>query len=225
MMAQGRNRLYSPAMWQALDGYDPYAELNLDTAKMRRWHPLNRSLYVASRVMLPGMLLAAKGDRPIRRASIEGRFPFLDERVVDFCAALPPKFKLHGLTDKWLLRQVAARTLPAEIANRRKTMFRANLSPLFFGDDRPAWVDQLLSEESLSRTGYFDPAAVRSVRARQNALRWNPLRRLVMEMGLTGVITTQLWHHTFLGGGLADLPVWQAPSVSEAAAAALAWVR
>jgi asparagine synthase (glutamine-hydrolysing) len=43
-----------------------------------------------------------------------------------------------------------------------------------------------------------------------------------MEMGLTGVITTQLWHHTFLGGGLADLPAWQAPSVPEAAAAALA---
>ena len=140
---------------------------------------------------------------------------------MDFCAALPPKFKLHGLTDKWLLRQVAARTLPTAIANRRKTMFRANLSPLFFGDDRPGWVDQLLSEESPSRTGYFDPAAVRSVRGSGGRVRWNPFRRVVMEMGLTGVITTQLWHHTFLGGGLADLPVWQAPRVADAAPAAV----
>ena len=97
-------------------------------------------------------------------------------------------------------------------------MFRANLSPLFFGDDRPAWVDQLLSEESLARTGYFDASAVRKIRDTRGRLRWNPFRRLVLEMGLTGVITTQLWHHTFLGGGLADLPQWQAPKIPEPAA-------
>ena len=98
-------------------------------------------------------------------------------------------------------------------------MFRANLSPLFLGDDRPAWVDQLLSEESLARTGYFDPREVRRVVGARGRLRWNPFRKLVLEMGLTGVITTQLWHHTFLGGGLADLPQWQAPRVANMAPA------
>jgi hypothetical protein len=28
-----------------------------------------------------------------------------------------------------------------------------------------------------------------------------------MEMGLTAVTATQLWHHLYLGGGLCDLPV------------------
>ena len=215
MMAHSRHRLYSPAMWRAIDGYAPYDELGLDTARMRRWHPLNRSLYVANKVMLAGMLLSAKGDRPIRSASIEGRFPFLDERVVDFCASLPPRFKLNGLTDKWLLRKVARKALPQAIATRRKTMFRANLSPVFLGAGRPAWVDQLLSRESLAATGYFDPAAVQVARDVHAAGRWNPFRRIVLEMGLTGVITTQLWHHTFIGG-LADLPRWQPPAVAAA---------
>lgn len=222
MMGHSRNWLYSPGMWRTLEDYSPYDELGLDTARMRRWHPLNRSLYVANKVMLAGMLLAAKGDRPIRSASIEGRFPFLDERVVDFCAQLPPKFKLHGLTDKWLLREVARKTLPAPIANRRKTMFRANLSSLFLGAHGPPWVDQLLTEESLARTGYFDHAAVQRVRGLLDGMKWNPFRRTVLDMGLTGVITTQLWHHTFLGGGLADLPQWQPPVMADSPAAA-AW--
>ena len=221
MMAHSRDRLYSQQMWRDLDGYSPYDELGLDTARMRRWHPLNRSLYVANKVMLAGMLLAAKGDRPIRSASIEGRFPFLDERVVDFCAQLPPRFKLRGLTDKWLLRQVARKALPPAIANRRKTMFRANFAALFLGRDRPAWVDQLLSAESLAATGYFDPAAVQRVRDRRALMALNPFRQFVFDMGLTGVITTQLWHHTYLGGGLADLPQWQAPVAAETPVAAV----
>ncbi len=215
MMASSRDRLYSHDMWRAIDGYRPYDELGLDTARMRRWHPLNRSLYVANKVMLAGMLLAAKGDRPIRSASIEGRFPFLDERVVDFCAQLPPKFKLNGRTDKWLLREVARRALPTPIANRRKTMFRANLSSLFLTADRPPWVDQLLSADSLAASGYFDHAAVQQVRDRLERVKRNRFLNTILEMGLTGVITTQLWHHTFLGGGLADLPEWQPPAIAD----------
>ena len=64
------------------------------------------------------------------------------------------------MTEKWILRQVAAKTLPPQIANRPKTMFRASLAETFLGPDRPAWVDQLLSPESLRATGYFDPEAV-----------------------------------------------------------------
>jgi asparagine synthase (glutamine-hydrolysing) len=29
-----------------------------------------------------------------------------------------------------------------------------------------------------------------------------------VEMGLTAVVATQLWHHQFMGGGLADMPEW-----------------
>ena len=29
-----------------------------------------------------------------------------------------------------------------------------------------------------------------------------------MDLSLTCVVATQLWHHTFLGGGLCDLPSW-----------------
>src|SRR6516164_2029738 len=104
--------------------------------------------------MLPGLLLLGKGDRVAMNSSVETRYPLLDEDVIAFCASIAPEYKLRGLKDKWLLRRVAARTLPAQIANRRKTMFRASRSEAFFDRERPAWVDQLLSAESLKRTGW-----------------------------------------------------------------------
>jgi asparagine synthase (glutamine-hydrolysing) len=211
MMAHSRNWLYSPQMWKAIDGYSPYDELGFDSDRFRSWHPLNRSLYVANKIMLPGMLLAAKGDRAMRHASTEGRFPFLDESVTDFCTSIDPRMKLRGRTDKWLLRQAAKRVLPKQIANRPKTMFRANFSHTFLGPNRPHWVDQLLSPESITASGYFDPADVQRVRQIQHSKSRRSFRRFVLDMGLTGVISTQLWHHTFCGGGLADLPTWSPP--------------
>ena len=32
-------------------------------------------------------------------------------------------------------------------------------------------------------------------------------------MGLTCVVSTQLWHHIYCGGGLCDLPTWSPPGM------------
>jgi asparagine synthase (glutamine-hydrolysing) len=217
MIAQSRETLYSREMWERLDTFSAVEELPLSADRLRRWHPLNQSLYAAFKIMLPGLLLNAKGDRVLRQASTEGRYPFLDEDVVQFCSDIAPAYKLKGWTDKWLLRQVAARILPPAIADRRKTMFRANLSRSFLAENRLPWVDQLLSPESLKVTGYFDPIGVQLARQLQAQRSRGSLRRFSLDMGLVGVISTQLWHHLFVGGGLADIPVWTAPeSTSEA---------
>ena len=122
-----------------------------------------------------------------------------------------PNTSCTGMTEKWLLRQVAARTLPPAIAGRPKTMFRARLSATFLGAHRPVWVDQLLSPESLRATGYFDPAAVARERCWQTHFPRVTPRRGVFDVGLTCVVSTQLWHHLFCGGGLCELPVWEPP--------------
>ena len=70
----------------------------------------------------------------------------------------------------------------------------------------PPFVGELLSEESLRRTGYFDAAAVRHWREHYGTLRRRSGARLSTEAGLAAVVATQLWHHTFLGGTLASLP-------------------
>ena len=144
-------------------------------------------------------------------SSVEARYPFLDEAVFDFTAKLHPSWKLHGFRDKYLLRLVAERWLPPAIARRQKVIFRAPLDS-FHLDPEPPFVADLLSAESLRRTGYFDIAAVHHWRVAYRKMRPGSLARLSIEMGLVAVVATQLWHHTFLGDSLADLPQWESSS-------------
>src|SRR4029078_213102 len=138
---------------QLLD-HNPYSDLDIPNDKMKNWDPLNQSLYIGYKMMLAGLFMIAKGDRIGMHSSVEARYPYLDEDVVAFCASISPKYKLNGMKEKWILRQVAAKTLPTDIVTRPKTMFRSVLSKIFLGNDRPAWVDQLLSKESIEKTGY-----------------------------------------------------------------------
>ncbi len=215
LIGQARPILYSPGMWERLDDHNPYDDLSLPSAdRMKRWHPMNQSLYVGYKVMLAGLLMISKGDRISMHSSVETRYPFLDDDVIRFCSEIAPEYKLRGRTEKWILRQVAARTLPPQIANRPKTMFRSRFSKTFLDPGHPVWVDQLLSAESLRKTGYFDPEMVKRERMKQLALPRITPRRFVMDIALTCVVSTQLWHHLFFGG-LCDLPTWTPPEIDE----------
>ena len=204
LVAGSRHRYYHADFREGLGSFVAYEDLRFDPERIRRWHPLNRSLYFGYKVLLAGMLLSHKGDRVTMANSVEGRYPFLDEEMIAFAARLHPRWKLRrGVKEKYLLRQAAARVLPAEIASRRKSMFRLPLAESFFTSP-PAFVCQLMSEDSLIKTSYFDAAAVRGdyeVFGRGEKL------GTFKSLGLTGVMATQLWHHLFLGGGLCDLPV------------------
>jgi asparagine synthase (glutamine-hydrolysing) len=207
-----RYLFFSRATHEALGGHLQSHDFGL-SARRTAWHPLNRGLHYGARTLLSGMLLSAKGDMASMASSVELRHPFLDEDVYDFCAQLPIDAKLHRMTEKYILRQVAARWLPKKLAWRPKTMLFAP-SGVLVDPGRPAWVDQLLSPESLRRTGYFDPHAVQSGLAQYLRARRHSYRRIWLVLGLTGVVSTQLWHHIFMGGGLADLPTWSADSVN-----------
>jgi asparagine synthase (glutamine-hydrolysing) len=205
LMSLSKLRFYSRRMHEEVGDHLPYADLGLDLDRMSRWHPLNRSLYLGARVMLPGLLLASKGDRVAMHSSVETRYPFLDLEVFDFLARLHPRWKMRGFREKYVLRRVAERWLPREVAWRPKAMFRAPFDS-FHLDRAPSFVEQLLSEESLVKTGYFDAHAVTHWRQSFRNLRAGSPSRASVEMGLVGVLATQLWHHTFIDPSLADLP-------------------
>jgi asparagine synthase (glutamine-hydrolysing) len=205
-----KQRFYSAAMWEKIGDHVPFADLQLNLERAKRWHPLNRSLYVGARVMLPGLLLSCKGDRVAMNSSVEARYPFLDEEVFALLARLHPLWKMRGLREKLILRYLAERWVPASIAWRRKAMFRAPLDG-FHTMTFPTFADQLLSPESLKKAGYFDPASVDFWRKRFQTMRPGSNQRTMVEMGLVGVVATQLWHQTFIDGSLADLPSLQAP--------------
>lgn len=205
LVAQSRDRYFSAAIKDELRDYLAYEDVPIDAERISRWDPLSQSLYYGYKVHLPGLLLNHKGDRVAMANGVETRYPFLDENVIDFAARLHPTWKLHGLMrDKHLLRHAASRLLPKEAAFRKKGMFRAPLAESFFVDP-PQYVRQLMSPEALARTGYFDPQAVLSDYDAIAAGKGGKIN-VFLKMGLTGVLSTQLWHHLYMGGGLCELP-------------------
>ncbi len=208
LMSLSKLRFFHPDVLQSLEDHIPYNDLKPNLDRIRRWHPLNRGLYYAGRIHLPGLLLNAKGDRIAMHSSLETRYPFLDEDVVSFLAGLHPRLKFKRLKEKYILRKMAQRWLPKEVAVRRKAMFRAPFDS-FHLDNAPEHIRELLSDESLRKTGYFNLESVRHWQTAFKNLREGSSQRISIEMGLAGVVSTQLWHHLFIDDSLTSLPGWK----------------
>ena len=211
LLSIAKLRFYSESMHVVREQSNPWQDLQIPVERAKRWHPLNRGIWVAGRVTLAGHLLQAKGDRVAMHSSVEVRYPFLDEDVFNFTARLDPKWKLNGFRDKHLLRLLAERWVPPSVYQRRKVIFRAPLDS-FHMEPEPAYIADLVSEESLRKTGYFDPAAVRHWRQNYQRLRPGSLPRLSVDGGLTAVVATQLWHQLYIDSSLTDK--MNAPSAS-----------
>jgi asparagine synthase (glutamine-hydrolysing) len=125
---------------------------------------LQRYLDFDQRYYLPDDILY-KVDRMSMAHSLEVRPPFLDPRIVDFAAALPSEFKLHGMTTKYVLRELMRAKLPKSILSRPKIGFDIPIHDWFRGTLRNLLLDTL-SKESVTRTQLF---------------RWNAVERLLRE--------------------------------------------
>ena len=161
----------------------------------RSWNVLERAQYLEVTTFLSPYLLSSQGDRVAMAHSVEGRFPFLDYRVVEFCGRLPEKFKLPALRDKYLLRKLGRKLLPDEICNRPKKPYRAPIHRSFFNPRAAAYVRELLSERALREAGLFHPDAVTRLVAKVD-------QGLALgetdDMALAGVVSSQLLHYRFL---------------------------
>lgn len=163
-----RRALYAPAVAAALPGFDCTVRAPVDHRRIAGRHPLHQRSYVDFKLRLADHLLADHGDRVAYAHGVEARYPFLDNEVVAFVRTVPPALLVRDGAEKWLLRQVARRHLPAAIAGREKFAFVAPGSP-FLMARRVDWIDDLLSPALLRRQGYFDADAVARLRDRQLA--------------------------------------------------------
>ena len=173
--------------------WDPHAMLAaMLPADFPRWAPMERDQYVEAHTLMSGYLLSSQGDRMAMAASIEGRYPFLDHRVIEFACRLPPRFKLRGLNEKMLLKKAMRSELPASIGQRSKQPYRAPDSACFFADGKPLpYVAELLSAASLDRAGLFDPIAVGKLVDKCRAGRAIGFGD---NMAFVGVLSTMLLH-------------------------------
>jgi asparagine synthase (glutamine-hydrolysing) len=187
----GAKMFFSDTLRTALGGYDAADELvSRLPDRFGRWHPLHQAQYLETRYLLPGYILSSQGDRMAMAHGVEGRFPFLDHRLVERACRLPPALKLKGLTEKHILREVARDLLPDLVSRRPKQPYRAPDSASFAGETGRVITNTLLSDDAISDAGLFDPRAVSKL-TKKAAIR--PLAGFRDNAAFIGILSTQAW--------------------------------
>lgn len=128
--------------------------------------------------------------------SVEGRFPFLDHRVVEFAATIPPKYKLRLLEEKYILKRAFADVVPREIAERPKQPYRAPITPALLGGP-PSEASSMLDADVIESSGYFHPGEAGRLLAK---LRGGAQASAREEMALVGMVSLHLLHRQMVQG-------------------------
>ena len=159
-----------------------------------QWSALAQAQYLEIRTFLSPYLLSSQSDRMSMAHSVEGRFPFLDHRLVEFCSALPSDVKLRGLTEKWLLKKYGRKLVPKEIWQRNKRPYRAPVYRSFFSGESPEYLKELLSEEKINQFGFFRTDRVKHLLKKASS--GHALSEMD-DMAIAGILSTQLTEFLF----------------------------
>jgi asparagine synthase (glutamine-hydrolysing) len=190
---------FSDAVRTELNGYDACADLyERLPSSYTQWDPFAQAQYLETTGLLPGYILSSQGDRVAMAHAVEGRFPFLDHRVVEFAAALPARLKMKVLDEKHLLKRAFGGLVPPEVARRPKQPYRAPEAKSFVGNGRREdreYVDALLAPDRVAEDGVFDPGAVGKLVAKA---RVGEAIGIKDNMGFVGVLSTQLLIDRFI---------------------------
>jgi len=155
-----QNELLVPAVSRRLTSLDPWAgtlkHFNGNNASTL----LDRMLYTDIKTSLVELLM--RQDQISMRTSIEGRVPFLDHELVEFCALLPPRLKVNGKVGKHLLRRAMAKLLPESVLTRKKMGFPVPLR-VWFADQFNESARELLTDPGARCRGLFDTQKVHRI--------------------------------------------------------------
>jgi asparagine synthase (glutamine-hydrolysing) len=200
--SETKHALLSENLKESLNGFDArrvFAE-QLDRTDAKG--PLNRMLYVDTKLWLPDDLLA-RGDKTSMAASLEARVPLLDHKLVEFAASLPESLKVKGFARKYLLKKVSQAWLPRQIIQRKKKGFPMPFT-FWFRTEARSFVRDILAPVTLRRRGLFNPHFVERL--------LNEHESGFADHGslIYGLLSVELWQRRFL-----DAPVRpeQRPSV------------
>jgi asparagine synthase (glutamine-hydrolysing) len=178
-----------------LAGEDPYASIRRYFIDASIDEPFERVLAGDIATYLPDDILV-KVDRMTMANSLEARAPLLDHQLLEFAARLPFDLKLRDGIGKYLLKQVAAELLPAEVLDKPKQGFAIPIARWFRHELRELVADTVSSRRFAER-GIFNIDGVRRCLARhwQGSHDYGELLWLLL--------TYELWAQRFLDRNLA----------------------
>lgn len=193
---RGVSRGFYPAMQARLMGRETSPDRSVDELygpyfdAVAHTSPLNRMLYVDTKVWLPDDLLL-KADKMTMANALELRVPFLDHKLVEFAAQLPESMKLENGVGKVLLRRVMQDILPERILHRTKMGFPVPMQTWLGGPLKQFTRETLMASDSACRR-YFDPAVLEELVSGQES-------GADRQQELWTLVIFEFWHRAFIG--------------------------
>lgn len=159
-----KTALYSSGVNELFDEFECLNFELVNKERLKNRHFIHQRSYLDFKLRLSDHLLSEHGDRMALANSVEGRYPFLDINLIEFCREIPPDLKLNHFNEKYIVKKAAEGLVPQEIINREKFGFRAPGSPYLL-QQGVEWINDLLSYDRIKRQGYFNPDVVERLKA------------------------------------------------------------
>jgi asparagine synthase (glutamine-hydrolysing) len=138
--------------------------------------------------------ILTKVDRAAMAVSLETRAPFLDPRVAEYAASLPPEYKLRGNKGKYILKEAVKDMLPKSILQRPKKGFGIPIAQWLRGKLNPLMRD-MLAADRLKQQGIFDAGYVGKLIAEHETSKASHHKELWT------LLVFQLWYDNFCRNG------------------------
>jgi asparagine synthase (glutamine-hydrolysing) len=186
----------------ALEGYAPGAAIaeTLDADSLAGRHPLDKAQYVWIKTMLEGQILTWGGDRVDMANAMEARPPFLDHHLAEYAAQLPPSMRIHGRTEKYVLREAMKGLLPETLYKREKFAFMAppaHTDPKKWAAMR-ALADKYLNADAVKEAGLLDHAGVEAIFRLHESPDTTAATQIQLDAVINHMIGVQALYHHFV---------------------------
>ncbi|MBN2593263.1 MAG: asparagine synthase (glutamine-hydrolyzing) [Sedimentisphaerales bacterium] len=187
---------FSQELNSAVGQYDGYEQVRQSLPEsFGQADDFSKAQYLEMAIFLSNYLLSSQGDRVAMAHSLEIRVPFLDPRVINFMAKVPAKWKILGLNEKHILKKSFEGILPKEITSRPKNPYRAPIKQSLLNEKTAEYTKEVLSAESLGKTGLFDAGKVTRLLRKAQAV--ENLSE-IDSMALVGILSSQIIHSQFV---------------------------
>ena len=154
----------------------------------------NTAQYIESKTIMPGYILSSQGDRMLMANSVEGRYPFLDHRVIEFAGNLRNSLKMNGLNEKFILKELVKDRIPKAVLKRPKQPYRApDIKALMYSKNNQLL--DYLSESEINKNHLFDPSRVNKLVKKALSGRAKSVKD---NMLFTTILSTQIWMDKFI---------------------------
>ena len=145
-------RIMLPPMKYLNTPFDENSFLNSHNDLLSRFQATEFKTYLVDDIL-------QKVDRATMSVSLEGREPFLDQRIIEFVAKLPSEFKLKNGVGKILLREMVHKYIPEKMMNRPKMGFMVPVA-LWFRNELKEFLQFYLDKERIAKQGIFKPEEI-----------------------------------------------------------------